>query len=155
MAELKTYTKLALEPFESSGLTPLTVTAVTDQGCSVSLELCVSPAPSSSAAAEPEGSTRNVLYLLDRFGVSDEFYHELAQVYTVYHLNSDNSMAVYIYSYHLYSLCMNIVPYFTGCKGAPPAAPCQAPEKRDEHPRQVCPPQSSVPGVLSTCPSTS
>jgi hypothetical protein len=41
MAELKTYTKLALEPFESYGLTPLTVTAVTDQGCSVSLELCV------------------------------------------------------------------------------------------------------------------
>ena len=88
MAQLKRYTKLALEPFESYGLTPLTVTAVTDQGCSVSLELCEgpppSPAPSSSAAAEPEGNSRNVLFLLDRFGVSDEFYHELAQVYSVY-----------------------------------------------------------------------
>ena len=158
MAELKTYyTKLALEPFESYGLTPLTVTAVTDQGCSVSLELCVSPAPSSSApsssaAAEPGGSTRNVLFLLDRFGVSDEFYHE---VYTVYHLTVTILWNGCVYnSYHLYSLCMNIVPYFTGCKGAPPAAPCQAPEKRDEHPRQVCPPQK-VPGVLSTCLSTS
>ena len=33
-----------------------------------------------------------------------------------------------IYSYHLYSHTENIVPYFTGCKGAPPAAPCQGKE---------------------------
>ena len=84
---LKSYTRLALEPLQSHGLTPQTVTAVTDQGCSVSLELSEGPSqttvPATSSTAEPEENTRSVLFLLDRFGVSDEFYHELTQVHTV------------------------------------------------------------------------
>ena len=87
IAQLKSYTRLALEPLQSYGLTPQTVTAVTDQGCSVSLELSEAPpqttGPAQISTAEPEENTRSVLFLLDRFGVSDEFYHELAQVHTV------------------------------------------------------------------------
>jgi hypothetical protein len=101
MAELKTYTKLALEPFESYGLTPLTVTAVTDQGCSVSLELCVSPAPSSSAAAEPEGSTRNVLYLLIL-----QVVRELPRLHHVKHLRKEMNT-------HVKSVRLN--PPYQGC----------------------------------------
>ena len=85
--QLKSYAKLALEPLETYGLIPQTLTAITDQGCSVSLELSEGPSPSppTAAAVEPEENTRNVLFLLDRFGVSDEFYHELAQVYCAVH----------------------------------------------------------------------
>ena len=86
MAQLKSYTKLALEPLGTYGLTPQTVTATTDQGCSVSFKLSEGPSPSPTppATIDPEESARNVLFLLDRFGVSDEFYHELAQVRAYY-----------------------------------------------------------------------
>ena len=81
MCQLKRYTTLALQPLQSYGLTPHTVTAVNDKGQHVSLELC----PESSTAAAPlstsaEEKTKTALFLLDRFAVSDEFYHELAQV---------------------------------------------------------------------------
>lgn len=82
MSQLKSYTKLALKPLETYGLTPHSVMAVTDKGCSVSLELCPGPssAPTPPPSATAEGNTRTALFLLDRFAVSDEFYHELAQV---------------------------------------------------------------------------
>jgi hypothetical protein len=80
---LKSYTKLALKPLESYGLTLHSVTAVTDKGCSVSLDM----SPGTSSAPTPpsdtaQGNTRTALFLLDRFAVSDEFYHEFAQVPT-------------------------------------------------------------------------
>jgi hypothetical protein len=94
IAQLKSYATVALQPMESYGLTPQKVTAVTQQGAAVTLELGEGPiqqgdavtmelgeGPSSSSGpAEPEGNPSNILFLLDRFGVSDEFYHELAQV---------------------------------------------------------------------------
>ncbi|CAI7996049.1 hypothetical protein GBAR_LOCUS1807, partial [Geodia barretti] len=46
ISQLKSYTKLALKPLESYGLTLHSVTAVTDKGCSLSLDL--SPGTSSA-----------------------------------------------------------------------------------------------------------
>ena len=85
MAQLKSYTKCALQPMESYGLIPQTVHAVTEQGQEVSFKLSEDKSLSPSASAVTESSeenTRSVLFLLDRFGVSDEFYHELSQVHT-------------------------------------------------------------------------
>ena len=46
--------KLHQAGLQSHGLTPQTVTAVTDQGCSVSLELSEGPPlPATSSTAEP------------------------------------------------------------------------------------------------------
>ena len=66
---------------ESYGLTPTAVTAITDMGTPISINLSDAPGPSPlSAAASSQDNTASTLYLLDRYGVSDEFYHELAQV---------------------------------------------------------------------------
>ena len=81
---MKSYTTLALKPLESYGLTLHSVTAVTDKGCSLSPDLSpgTSSAPTPSPSVAAQGNTRTALFLLDRFAVSDEFYHELAQVHT-------------------------------------------------------------------------
>ena len=68
---------------ESYGLTATAVTAVSDAGTPITLSLADVPdrsADSTANAAEADIRART-LYLLDRFGVSDEFYHELAQVH--------------------------------------------------------------------------
>ena len=67
---------------ESYGLTPTAVTAITDMGTPITINLSDAPSPSplSAAASSHEDNTASTLYLLDRYGVSDEFYHELAQV---------------------------------------------------------------------------
>ena len=83
LAQMKNHACQTLKPcMESYGLTPQTVTAVTDKGTPVTLELCDVPSSSSSSSSvpEPEEKIDNVLFLLDQFGVSDAFYHELAQV---------------------------------------------------------------------------
>ena len=67
------------------------MSAVTDKGTPITLSLVDAPCPSeagpSSQAASPSqpDQTARVLYLLDRYGVSDEFYHEMAQVSTEIH----------------------------------------------------------------------
>lgn len=60
---------------------PTTVTAVTEKGTPITLNLSDSPGP--SPPTEAAGDTARIaetLFILDRFGVSDECYHELAQV---------------------------------------------------------------------------
>lgn len=64
---------------ESYGLTATAVTAVSDAGTPITLSLADVPADSTANTVEADIRART-LYLLDRFGVSDEFYHELAQV---------------------------------------------------------------------------
>ena len=82
MADLRLYTECTLQPcMESYGLTPVTVSAVTNKGNPITLELAggVGPSPSSEAG-RTEDKAANVLFLLDQYGVADAFYHELAQV---------------------------------------------------------------------------
>ena len=80
LAQMKNHACQTLKPcMESYGLTPQTMTAVTDKGTPVTLELCDVPSSSSSSSSSSEPE-ENVLFLLDQFGVSDAFYHELAQV---------------------------------------------------------------------------
>ena len=64
------------------GLTPTSVMAVTDEGTPVTLSLASGPssAPKPAASSPEVDNSERVLYLLDRYGVSDEFYHKLAQV---------------------------------------------------------------------------
>ena len=69
---------------KSYGLTPTTVTAVTDKGAPVTLTLS-EPSTSGSSPPLPTAEVdpaKVALYIMDRFGVSDEAYHELTQVYT-------------------------------------------------------------------------
>ena len=82
MAQLQAFTDNTLQPCMATyGLTPTSVMAVTDAGTSVTLALASGPSASSSPAASSQvDNSERVLYLLDRYGVSDEFYHELAQV---------------------------------------------------------------------------
>lgn len=64
------------------GLTPDSLTAATGDGKLLTIPFSDGPVTSSSPV-QAEASTANVraktLFLLDRFAVSDEFYHELAQ----------------------------------------------------------------------------
>jgi hypothetical protein len=70
-----------LEPcVQTYGLTPTTVSAVTDQGTSVSFEFGT-PSSAREAPQEPQDKAASVLFLLAQYGVSDAFYHELAQVF--------------------------------------------------------------------------
>lgn len=70
---------------ESFGLVPtqLTVwTSKSDEAISVPLSGNITPLPDTHPAREvDEFCAMQTLYLLDRFGVSDEFYHELTQVH--------------------------------------------------------------------------
>ena len=82
MAQLQAFTDNTLQPCMATyGLTPTSVMAVTDAGTPVTLALASGPSASSSPAASSQvDNSERVLYLLDRYGVSDEFYHELAKV---------------------------------------------------------------------------
>ena len=86
LADLKKLTHDSLQPsLQTCGLTPTTVSAVTDQGTPVTFEFPSSSSPP-EAPQEPEDKTANILFLLDQFGVSDAFYHELAQVLYTYNI---------------------------------------------------------------------
>ena len=88
---IKSYVSATLEPsLTSYGLTPTTLNVVSDSGAPsgapITIPLSDGPAPSSfadnpSTALSAEVATARTLYLLDRFGVSGQFYHELAQVH--------------------------------------------------------------------------
>ena len=69
---------------ESFGLVPAQLTvrsSVNDESLTIQLGGTSSPLPDTPLAREiDEFSAMQTLYLLDRFGVSDEFYHELTQV---------------------------------------------------------------------------
>ena len=83
VADIKKLMSSTLEPCMSShGLKPTTLVAETSEGMELTIPLDNSP----TTLTEPKRPTDTVskaLYLLDRFAVSDEFYHELAQVNTV------------------------------------------------------------------------
>ena len=87
VSQIKSYVSATLKPsLTSYGLTPTALTAVSDSGAPLIIPLSDGPAPSSSTdnpstALSAEVATARTLYLLDRFGVSDQFYHELAQVH--------------------------------------------------------------------------
>ena len=87
MSQIKTYISSTLEPCMSSyGLAPTTLTATSTDGCLVTIPIADSPAPPSttenlSMVHSAEAVTACTLYLLDHFAVSDQFYHELAQVF--------------------------------------------------------------------------
>ena len=77
----------------SYGLTPTELSAISADGKQINIHLHNSPAPSSSTSGNmstADDRTARTLYLLDRFGVSDEFYHELAQVLNL------NEVCIYI-----------------------------------------------------------
>ena len=84
---LRTCTASLLQPtLGSYGLTPTVVSALTDKGTPTTLSLVDAPGPSevgpssqSASPSQPQPRAR-ILYLLDWYGVSDEFYHEMAQV---------------------------------------------------------------------------
>ena len=68
---------------ESFGLIPtqLTVQTTSDEAISIPLNDSSAPVPDAQPTREvDEFCAMQTLYLLDRFGVSDEFYHELTQV---------------------------------------------------------------------------
>ena len=86
LSQLQTSARKALFFAESFGLMPesLLLRSV-ETGVSVSLDLSSSQHPTLSPALSPptrdcSDKVMQTLYLLDRFGVSDEFYHELTQV---------------------------------------------------------------------------
>ena len=87
LSQIKTYASSTLEPcMESYGLTPTTLTAHSSSGVPVTIPLSNSLTIPSSSTENPSTSSSVseaacTLYLLDHFGVSDQFYHELAQVH--------------------------------------------------------------------------
>ena len=82
--QVKTYMSSTLEPCLSSyGLTATSVTTTSADGCPITIPITDSLAPHASMENQThsaEVTTARTLYLLDRFAVSDQFYHELAQV---------------------------------------------------------------------------
>jgi len=85
--KLRDFTAKALLFYDSFGLTPENVTCSLSSGESLAIAVGDSASPSGispSITAEQRDGAKQVLYLLDRFGVSDEFYHELAQVSSWY-----------------------------------------------------------------------
>ena len=90
LAKLQTCAASLLQPtLESYSLIPLAVSAVTENGTPITLSLvdasCLSeagPSPQSATPPERPDPTAQTLYRLDSYCVSDEFYHEIAQVRT-------------------------------------------------------------------------
>lgn len=84
MSQIKTYLSGTLELSMSSyGLVPTTLTATSSDGGIVTIPIGDSLTQSSSKQSHSARvETARTLYLLDRFAVSDEFCHELAQVLT-------------------------------------------------------------------------
>ena len=101
MSQIKTYISGTLQPSMSSyGLVPTTLTATFSDGDIVTIPITNSPAPiSSTQSPSAEVATAHTLYLLDRFAVSDEFYHELAQVFTLTVCNSAHNFNKCLYEY--------------------------------------------------------
>ena len=91
ISQIQEFVHATVEPCISSyGMVPTTINAVTDSGDSVTIPLS-DTTPSTSASRQPTDTAANTLFLLDRFGVSDEFYHELAQVYTQVYISAKKS----------------------------------------------------------------
>lgn len=81
MGQLKSSVKKALFFAESFGLTPEAVVARSvETGAPVEINLSDSPTTSTETNSADLSKVMQTLYLLERFGVSDEFYHELTQV---------------------------------------------------------------------------
>ena len=79
MSQIREYVSSTLEP--SLATYGFELTAVTTNGASVTISLNDNvPRGSPMAPTGTEDVTAKTLYLLDRYGVSDEFYHELTQV---------------------------------------------------------------------------
>ena len=76
-------TKKALWFAESFGLKLKSIEVESQSGSVVTLPLCAEPQPQEDHPSSPDDSevTRATLYLLDKFAVSDEFYHELSMSY--------------------------------------------------------------------------
>lgn len=95
VSEIKEYVSSTLEPCMSSyGLATTALSAVSADGKHITIPLTDSSDPTSSqpenqsTGHSAEAATARTLYLLDRFAVSDQFYHELAQVFNLQNLNS-------------------------------------------------------------------
>lgn len=84
LSQFKRAADAALWFGESFGLVPAQLTVWTsqnDEAISIPLSGTSTPMPDTQPAREvDEFCAMQTLYLLDRFGVSDEFYHELTQV---------------------------------------------------------------------------
>ena len=76
-------TKKALWFAESFGLKLKSIEVESQSGSVVTVPLCAEPQPQEDHPSSPDDSevTRATLYLLDKFAVSDEFYHELSMSY--------------------------------------------------------------------------
>ena len=85
MCDIKTLMSSTVETCVTShGLTPVTLTAKTSDGKLLSIPFSESSATITELTQPaPTDSRATALFLLDRFAVSDEFYHELAQVSTL------------------------------------------------------------------------
>ena len=86
LAQLKGYACATLQPcMESYGVKPTSVTAVTNEGTHLTFQLSEESSTSNEigAVSVTENKTARTLFLLDKYRVSDEFYHELAQVQQV------------------------------------------------------------------------
>ena len=82
MSDIKTLMSSTIETCVTShGLKPAMLTAETSDGKLLNNPFSDQPA-TITEPAHPETADRraNVLFLLDRFAVSDEFFHKLAQV---------------------------------------------------------------------------
>ena len=105
---------LLLPSLRSYGLTPTAVMAITEEGTPITVPLLDAPGPSvpgpSPQSATPPAQDVRTLYLLDtsRYGVSDEFFHELAQVMTTLCV-----LVQYKYIYSTYKLytCVHMYTY--------------------------------------------
>ena len=87
----------------SHGLTPMTLTAKTSDGKLLSIPFSESSATITELTQPaPTGSRAKALFLLDRFAVSDEFYHELAQVST---LQSTVRQKLHDFGYRYFRKC--------------------------------------------------
>lgn len=71
---------------ESHGLRATTVVAETSDGRQLTIPLSDSPVTLTEPKRPTADTASKALYLLDRFAVSDEFYHELAQVNTMLYI---------------------------------------------------------------------
>ena len=99
MSQIKTYTASTLEPCLSSyGLAPTSLTATTVDGGIVTIPIADRPPHNSSTELHTaKDATASTLYLLDRFAVSDQFYHELAQVCTLQFCTCICILTFYVY----------------------------------------------------------
>ena len=82
MSQIREYVSSTLEPsLATYGLVSAELTAVSTNGASVTISLNNDvPRGPPMAPTGTEDVTAKTLYLLDCYGVSDEFYHELTQV---------------------------------------------------------------------------